>query len=79
LAFVAHVLSLPAGVPLAVIVGLVRKQPTMAVVGAALIVAFVALHLTRARRGTKELVEEIARNPFKPKRVPKYPDSGLLG
>lgn len=61
------------------IVGLVRKQPTMAVVGAALIVAFVALHLTRARRGTKELVEEIARNPFKPKRVPKDPDSGLLG
>lgn len=79
MAFVAHVLSLPAGVPLAVIVGLVRKQPTTAVVGAALIVVFVALHLTRARRGTKELVEEIARNPFKPKRVPKYPDSGLLG
>ena len=40
---------------------------------------FVALLLTRGRWGAKQLAEEIAKNPFKPKRVPKEPGEGLLG
>lgn len=77
LAFLAYVLSIPAGGAFLVL-GLVRTQPLLAVAGGLGLVLFVVLHLTRSRWGMKVLADEIAKNPFKAPRVPKDEDSGLL-
>lgn len=77
LAFVLYALSAPAGV-LLVIACFVKKQPLLAAAGGVLLGVFVALLLTRGRWGAKQLADEIAQNPFKPKRVPKEPGEGLL-
>lgn len=70
LAFLVYVLSVPIGAGL-LIAGLARPQPTLIVAGVLALVLFAGLHRTRARWGMKALSDEIARNPFKPKRVPE--------
>jgi hypothetical protein len=77
LAFLVYVLSIPVG-GIVLALGLARTQPLLAVAGGLGAVFFVALHLTRSRWGMKSLADEIARNPFKAKRVPKDEDSGIL-
>jgi F0F1-type ATP synthase assembly protein I len=77
LLFVIYAFSIPVAV-LAFIVAGVRHDGVAAVAGGLAIVAFVALHLTRSRWGAKDLADEIARNPFKSKRVPKEPGEGLF-
>lgn len=77
LVFVLYALSAPAGV-LLVIACFVKKQPLLAVAGGLLLGVFVALHCTRRRWGASQLADEIAKNPFKPKRVPTEPGEGLL-
>ena len=78
LAFVLYALSAPAGL-LALIAFFVKKQPLPAVAGGVLLGLFIGLHFTRRRWGAKQLADEIAKNPFKPKRAPKDPGEGLLG
>ena len=77
LVFVLYALSAPAGI-LALIAFFVKKQPLLAVAGGLLLVLFIGLHFTRQRWGASQLADEIAKNPFKPKRVPKEPGEGLL-
>lgn len=75
--FLVYVLSIPVGGAILAL-GLTRAQPLLAVAGGLGVVFFVALHVTRSRWGMKPLADEIARNPFNPKRVPKGPGEGIL-
>lgn len=77
LLFVVYALSIPVAV-FAFITSSVRHDLLAGVVGGLAVIAFFALHFTRARWGAKDLAEEIARNPFKSKSVPKEPGEGLL-
>lgn len=73
LAFLLYVLSAPVG-GFALVRGLMRQQSLLAVAGGLGLILFIALHLTRSSWGMKALSEEIARNPFNPKRVPEDQD-----
>ncbi|HSI10157.1 MAG: hypothetical protein ACAH89_15700 [Rariglobus sp.] len=77
LLFVIYALSIPVGI-FAFLTSFVRHNMLAAVIGALALIAFIALHFTRPRWGAKELADEIARNPFKSKSVPKEPGEGLL-
>jgi amino acid transporter len=78
LLFVAYALSIPVAL-FAFVTSSKRHDTLAAVIGGLAVIAFVFLHFTRSRWGAKDLVEEIARNPFKPKRVPKDSDGeGIL-
>lgn len=75
--FVLYALAIPAG-GFALIAGIVRHHPGLIVAGVLAFALFVALHFTRRRWKMKDLADEIAKNPFKPVRVPKDPNTGLF-
>lgn len=77
LIFVIYALSIPVAI-FAFITCFVRHDVLAGVLGGVAIMTFPILHFTRSRWGAKELADEIARNPFKTKRVPKEPGDGII-
>lgn len=77
--FILRALSIPVAA-IAFFVALVRPGSTTAmIVGALAAATGLALHLTRARWGAKDVASEIAKNPFKPKRIKLGRNDNFIG